>query len=96
MAQNFWDIKSCSTMPKKEPNVLLRNNMHTIEIFESTTTKRKNRYSLRLLCKNEVVYLPININMAIIRILSLEKKFEKLPSLKAKYTETTNHKHTLP
>lgn len=70
--------------------------MHAIKILESTTTKHSNRYSVGLLCKEEVFSLHGNRNMTIFRILSLERKFEKSPSLKVKYAETTNHTSTLP
>ena len=62
--------------------------MHAIEILESTTTKHSNRYSVGLLCKEEVFSLHSNRNTKIFRVLSLERKFER--------KQTTNHTSTLP
>ena len=90
LIQKFWNVESYSILTKKDPTLLPKNDVHTLQILESTTTKEKDRYSVRLLWRNDKPILPYNRNMAISRMLSLERKFEKQPSLKSKYVETIN------
>ena len=90
LVQKFWKVESYGTLPKKDPTLLPKNDAHALQILEPTTTKEKDRYSVRLLWKDDKPILPDNRNMAISRMLSLERKFEKQPSLKCKYVETIN------
>ena len=61
-----------------------------MKILQTTTSKIQNRYSIGLLWKEQLLGLPNNRCLAISRTLSLEKKFEKPPSLKEKYVQTIN------
>ena len=88
LVRKFWKVGSYGTLPKKDPTLLPKNDIHALQILESTTIKEKGRYSVGLLWKDDKPILPYNRNMAISRMLSLERKFEKQPSLKCKYVET--------
>ena len=70
--------------------MLPKNDAHALQILESTTINQKDRYSVGLLWKDDKPSLPYNRNMAISRMLSLERKFEKQPSIKSRYVETIN------
>ena len=61
-----------------------------MKILQTITSKVQNRYSIGLLWKEQLLGLPNNRCLAISRTLSLEKKFEKPPSLKEKYVQTIN------
>ena len=61
-----------------------------MKILQTTTSKVQNRYSVGLLWKEQLPELPNNRCLAISRMLSLEKKFEKSPSLKEKHVQTIN------
>ena len=63
---------------------------YALQILKSTTSKEKDRYSIRPLWKDDKPILPYNRNMTISRMLSLERKFEKQLSLKSKYVEIIN------
>ena len=63
---------------------------YALQILKSTTSKEKDKYSIRPLWKDDKPILPYNRNMTISRMLSLERKFEKQLSLKSKYVETIN------
>ena len=54
------------------------------------TTKKEIRYSVGLLFKENTVTLPNNRLLAISRMISLEKKFDRHPGLKMKYGKTIN------
>ena len=59
-----------------------------MKILQTTTVNVQNRYLVGLLLKEQLPELPNNRRLAISRMLSLEKKFEKSPSLKEKYVQT--------
>ena len=61
-----------------------------MKILQTTTSKVQNRYSVGLLWKEQLPELPNNRCLAISRMLSLEKRFEKSPSLKEKHVQTIN------
>ena len=52
--------------------------------------KADRHYSVGLLWKEESPSLPNNRNLALSRLLSLEKKFKNNPNLHAKYQKTVN------
>ena len=83
-------MESYGILPKKDPTLLPKNDTHALQILESTTTKEKDKYSVGLLWKDDKPILPYNRNMAISQMLSLERKFEKQPSLKSKYIDAMN------
>ena len=87
LVQKFWKVESYGTLPKKDPILLPKNDAHALQILDSTTTKEQDRHSAGLLWKDDKPTLPYNRNMAISRMLSLERKFEKQPSPKCKYVE---------
>ena len=90
LVQKFWKEESYGTLSKKDPTLLPKNDAHALQILKSTTINEKDRYSVGLLWKDDKPSLPYNRNMAISRMLSLEWKFEKQPSIKSRYVETIN------
>ena len=61
-----------------------------MKILQTTTSEVQNRYLVGLLWKDQLPELPNDRCLPISRILLLEKKFEKSPSLKEKYVQTVN------
>ena len=90
LVQKFWKIESYATLPKNDIKLLPKKDAHAMKILQTTTSKVQNRYSIGLLWKEQLLGLPNNRCLAISRTLSLEKKFEKPPSLKEKYVQTIN------
>ena len=90
LVQKFWKIESYATLPKNDIKLLPKKDAHAMKILQTTTSKVQNRYSVGLLWKEQLPELPNNRCLASSRMLSLEKKFEKSPSLKEKYVQTIN------
>ena len=72
-----------------DPRVLPRGDKHAVNILSKTRKKENNRYSVGLSWKEDTVTLPNNRSIAISRMISLEKKFNRQPA-KTKYVETIN------
>ena len=79
LVQKFWEIESYATLPKNDIKLLPKKDAHAMKILQTTTSKVQNRYSVGLLWKEQLPELPNNRCLAISRMLSLEKKFEKSP-----------------
>ena len=79
LVQKFWKIESYATLPKNDIKLLPKKDAHAMKILQTTTSKVQNRYSVGLLWKEQLPELPNNRCLAISRMLSLEKKFEKSP-----------------
>ena len=90
LVQKFREIESYATLPKNDIKLLPKKDAHAMKILQTTTSKVQNRYSVGLLWKEQLPELPNNRCLASSRMLSLEKKFEKSPSLKEKYVQTIN------
>ena len=90
LVQKLWKVESYCILTRKDVNLLPKNDAHSLQILESTTTKEKDRYPVGLFWRDDKRILPYNRNVVISRMLWLERKFEKQPSLKFKYVETIN------
>ena len=82
LVERFWDIEGYGTVSKRDPKVLPKGDKRAVDILAKTTKKENNRYSVGLLWKEDTVTLPNNRSMAISRMISLEKKFDRQPDLK--------------
>ena len=72
-----------------DPKVPPKGDKHAVDILSKTTKKENNRYSVGLSWKEDTVALPNNRSIALSRMISLEKKFDRQPA-KMKYVETIN------
>ena len=90
MIERFWDIECYGTVNKREPKVLPKGDKRAVGILAKTTKKENYRYTVGLLWKEDIVTLPNNRSLAIFRMISLEKKFDRQPDFKMKYVETIN------
>ena len=75
---------------KGDPKVLPKGEKRAVDILTKTTKKENNRYYAGLLWKEDTITLSNNRSLAISRMISLEKKFDRQPDLKMKHVETTN------
>ena len=90
LVERFWDIECYGTVNKGDPKVLPKSDKRAVDILAKTTKKENNRYSVGLLWKEDTATLPNNRSLAISRMISLEKKFDRQADLKMKYVETIN------
>ena len=74
----YWILWDCN---KKDPELLPKGDKRAVDILAKTTKKEENRYSVSLLWKEDTVTLPNNRLMAISKMISLEKKFDRQPDL---------------
>ena len=88
MVERFCDIECYGTVNKRDPKVLPKGDKRAVDILAKTAKKENNRYSVGLLWKEDTVKLPNNRSLAISRMISLEKKFDRQPDFKMKYVET--------
>ena len=90
MVERFWDIECYGTVNKRDPKVLPKGEKRAVDILTKTTKKENNRYYAGLLWKEDTITLSNNRSLAISRMISSEKKFDRQPDLKMKHVETTN------
>ena len=90
MIERFWDIECYGTVNKKDPKALPKGDKRAVDILAKTTKKENNRCTVGLLWKEDIVTLTNNRSLAISRMISLEKKFDRQPDFKMKYVETIN------
>ena len=88
--EKFWKIDSFGTLNNDDPALLPRNEQKALNILEKTVKRIDSHYSVGLLWKEESPSLPNNRNLALSRLLSLEKKFKNNPKFHAKYQKTVN------
>ena len=88
LVQKFWEIESYTTLPKNDITLFPKKDAYAMKILQTATSIVQNRYSVLLLWKEQLRELPNNRCLATSRMLSLEKKFEKTPTLKEKYVQT--------
>ena len=77
--QNFWKLESYGTLPKVLSELLRPDEKRSLNILEETTDIKDNRVETGLLWRSDVPHLPADQKMAINRLESLEKKFQKNP-----------------
>ena len=90
MVENFWKTESYSTNDIKTESILSQEESKALSILNSTTEKKNNQYSVGLLWKTEQPLLVNNRPLAVSRLYSLEKKFQKEPDFKKMYFDTMN------
>ena len=95
LVEKFWNIKSCGTVNKGDPDSRDSDSL-AIDIPTTSTSKGNNRYSVGLLWKEVAPTLSNNKALAISRMISLDKKFDRPPDLHTKYVETINQKQNMP
>ena len=90
MVERFWEIECYGTCNKRDPKVLSKGEKRAADIPVKTTSKENNRYSVGLLWKEDAVTLSNSRSLAISRMFSLQKRFDRQPDFKIKYIETIN------
>ena len=88
--EKFWKIDSFGTLKNDNPALLPRNEQKALNILQKTVKRIDSHYSVGLFCKEESPSLPNNRNLALSRLLSLEKKFKNNPNFHANYKKTIN------
>ena len=87
MVERFWEIECYGTGNKRDPKVLPKGDKRAADILVKTARKENNRYSVGLLWKEDAVTLSNSRSLAISRIFSLQKRFDRQPDFKIKYIE---------
>ena len=82
MVERFWDTEYYGTVNKRNPKVLPKDDKCAADILTKTTKKENNRYSIGLLWKKDTVTLPNDRSLAMSRMVSLEKNFDRQPENK--------------
>ena len=83
--QNFWRLESYGTLPKLSSELLPPDEKRSLNILEETTVIKDNRVETGLLRRSDVPHLPADRKIAINRLESLEKKFQKNPDFAKLY-----------
>ena len=73
--EKFWTIDSYPTLPDLHPDNLTISEKTALEILENTTKKVEGHFEIGLLWKNNQISLPDNRELAVNRMISLEKRF---------------------
>ena len=93
--QNFWNIESYRRLPKLASELLPPDEKRSLNILEETTVIKDNPVETGLSWKSNVPHLPANRKMAINRLESLEKKFQKNLDFAKLYHDQTEEYITL-
>jgi len=83
--ERFWSTESYGTN-KRHDTVLMSNlEKRSMHILQETTIKKNRQYHIGMLWNHDEISLPNNRNLAVKRLLSIEKKLEKNPELSKMY-----------
>ena len=85
--EKFWQIDTCGTLPKFNPDILPPEQKTALHILQSTTVIKDNISEVGLLWKKDNIILPYNRALAEKRWYSLEKKFTKNSHFKQLYEQ---------
>ena len=75
--EQFWSVESYGTLKPYDRENMTKEEKKGIKILETTTTKRGNRYKVRLLWEENNPILNYNEGMAVHRFHLTERKFTK-------------------
>ena len=87
IVENFWEIESYGTNHQETSSSFSKEEQRAIQTLEKTVSFENDHYSVGLLRINEQPSLNNNQNLACTRLYSLERKFQRDPSLAAKYKQ---------
>ena len=76
--QQFWNIGNYRILSKNDPKMLTRDETRAMDILETTTTLKNKHYEIGLLWKTDNRKLPMNGELAENRLISLEKRLERI------------------
>ena len=100
--ERFWEIENYGTVPKQDDCIMTKDEKRIFNIFQNTISFKEGKYETGLLWKDDRVNLPNNRQLAVQRLLSLEKRLAKNEDLKTKYHKTVkqyidnNHATKIP
>ena len=77
--ERFWEFETFGTRPKADLTLSLKNEQKVVKVLEDTVEKMIHNHSVGLLWKEHRPVLPINRDLAMMRLKSLENKLKKNP-----------------
>ena len=85
MVSKFWEIESYGVSDKQSLSILPETEQRVLNILQETTVNKNSRYTVGILWDSDDVLLNNNKNIALSRLLSLERKFTNNSQLAERY-----------
>ena len=83
--EHYWSVENYGPISKNDPIMMSKDEKQAMSILQTSAVLKNQRYEIPLLWKEDHPKLANNKELALQRLYSLEKKFQKSPELEEKY-----------
>ena len=88
--ERFWSTESYGTSKRHDTVLMSSLEKRSMHILQETTIRKDGQYHVGMLWNRDEISLPNNRNLAVKRLLSIERKLEKNPELSNMYHDAIN------